>query len=374
MNITEVSQSFVAYKIRLIVLPILMAFGIPGNILSIIILYRLRKCQRSTYLVCLAVADLCVLCFSEMPDWIIMLFRIRVNGGGSLVCRIQSFVYYSSLHISSWMLVLVTAERLCSVMFPHKVRILFSPARAVLSVVLIIVSILCLNSHCLLRRYDTIDMEDYCFIRYTSDHFYLFVWPWIDVTISFLLPCTLLIIGNCLIVYKLRRQKKYGFPSRTQNNSLEVRKYRVSVVTKRVVVVNLVYIICMLPISINETVMLYVWSSYTWLDSEFVDIVTTSLMMLMLVNNSVNFFLYILIGFRFRQELVSMMSACKCFRPTEGKVHSVKPEVNACSAEYREIDTISSQIRIYSNRSYNTYPEEINNSELRLTHFLHGNP
>ena len=312
MNLSESAESLIVHKVGLIIPPVLMSFGIPGNILSIIILFRLRKCQQSTYLVCLAVADLVVLCGSVFVEWLINLLEIHTGTYGTF-CKVQAFVYYSSLYVSSWMLVLVTTERLCSVIYPHKVRILFSPFRALLSVIIMVMSILGLNAH-FLTRFENFDAENNCWRREKSDFFSVVIWPWMDVAVGFIIPCALLILGNSLIVYKLRRQRKYGFSATTQKTGVGARVYRVSVVTKRVVVVNLVYLTCMLPVCVTGTLFMYKWplnDSLYMYNNGVVQLVTVVLSMVMLVNNSVNFFLYILIGFKFRQELFQMMSGCK---------------------------------------------------------------
>ena len=335
MNISETAEAPMAHQIRLIFLPVLMAFGIPGNIVSIIILYRLRNCQRSTYLVCLAVADLVVLCGSEPLDWIGTLFKIRLLEINGVFCKILTLAYSFSLYVSAWILVLVTAERVCSVIYPHKVRTLFSPFRAILSVVLIVVCAFCLNIH-FLTRPEITTTEQYCFTRGTFDHFYFRIWPWIEVIVGFCLPCAFLIFGNCLIVYRLRRQNTYGMPSETQATATGVRKLRVSIVTKRVIIVNLVYIVCILPICIYENVLLYFRDPL-----RHSEVVSTTLMMIMLVNNSVNFFLYILIGFRFRCELVKLMSVRKslCFRSKKRKARSA--DVNGYTFKGRIFTTFS---------------------------------
>ena len=310
MNFSDSNESLIAHKVGIIIPPVLMTFGIPGNILSIIVLFRLRKSQQSTYLVCLAVADLVVLCGSFFVEWLINLLEIRTGVNGTF-CKVQAFVYYSSLYVSSWMLVLVTTERLCGVVYPHKVRILFSPL-TLLSVALMVISILGLNAH-FLTRFENFDAANNCWSREKTDFFSIVIWPWMDIAVGFIIPGALLILGNGLIIYKLRRQRKYGFSATTQKTGVDIRVYRVSVVTKRVVVVNLVYLMCMLPVCATGTVFLYKWpnnSSYMYYNG-VVELVTIVLSMVMHVNNSVNFFLYILIGFKFRQELYQMMLKAK---------------------------------------------------------------
>ena len=110
MNLSESFENEVAYRIRLVIPQILIALGIPGNILSIIILYGLKKSQ-STYLPCLAVSDLIVLSVWELFDGAGSAFKINFIDKYGIFCCVQTFGYFSGIQISSWMLVLITLER-----------------------------------------------------------------------------------------------------------------------------------------------------------------------------------------------------------------------------------------------------------------------
>ena len=313
MNITETSDSETARKLRILIPPMLLSFGIPGNILSIIILYRLRHSQPSVFLQCLAIADLNVLCIWAFFDWIGNLTDIHYVNVYDILCRIQTFGYYSSLHVSSWMQVLVTIERVCSVMYPLRVRTLFSQTRSILSASVAAAVLIGLNSHFLYgssqndigKTYP--NNNTYCFMLYRGDQFYRFVWPWIDISVGFLIPCILLISGNIIIVCRLKGNfhSPNDIPSASYDLSTRITKTKISIITKRVIILNLFYIACICPICVYETGFIKNW----WLGTE----VTASLMtMLMLVNSSTNFFLYLMLGSRFRHELLKMKPRCDC--------------------------------------------------------------
>ena len=301
---TSSSTDDIAYQIRSIFVPILLTFGIPGNTLCIIILYRLRKTQHSTYLVCLATADLILLSIWKLFDWIASLIGLNFT---DILCRIQIYGYISCLQIASWMQVLVTVERAISVAFPHKVRTLFSPVRSVVSVGLISTAFLGLNSSFFTAPEADVSFnsDKYCFDNHNFTYEPTNIWPWIYLFLGYFTPWLLLFIGNIVIVTILRR-KLNGSNSISLSHDVVSgrRQYKVSIVTKRVVALNLVYNICVSPLSILTLLTLFGVTASK--------IVNTILTMFMLLNNSSSFFLYILIGSRFRQELVKMMSICKC--------------------------------------------------------------
>ena len=321
MNNSFNVASQVSYRMKQIYPPVLMAIGIPGNILSIIILLKLRSTQRSIYLVCLACADLLVLCVSVLPDWIGGILTFHLRDVYSIVCRLQTFGMYSSIQLSSWILVLVTTERVVSVIYPHRVRIVFSLQRTLISVILTIVGILSINLHFIIglpRDNITENLtenhtDSHCFVREYVNTFYVNVWPWIDLLISFLLPCVFLLTGNIIIIYRLRRNsRKHVYTCRvavvTQALAIEARRGKASVVTKRVIVLNMIYIICMLPACLFAVVMPYWFSDSYSSENGVSDLLAALVTMLMFVNSSVNFLLYIFLGERFRKELFSMIT------------------------------------------------------------------
>ena len=285
-----------------------MLFGIPGNVLSVIILYKFRHSQPSIFLECLAMADLNVLCIWTMFDWVGNITEMQFVNAYEILCRIQSFGYYSSLQISSWMQVLVTTERVCSVVNPHKVRTLFSQRRSIFSAAFTAAILVGLNCHFLFgSSHDGLDKQTYCFMLYHRDQFYRFVWPWIDISVGFLIPCLLLVSGNFIIVWQLKRKVKLqsAFPSTSNDSVTGLNNNKISIITKRVIILNVVYIICICPICVYETGFIRNW----WIGTEAASSLIT---MLMLVNNSTNFFLYIMLGSRFRHELLKMKPQCDC--------------------------------------------------------------
>ena len=123
-----------------------------------------------------------------------------------------------------------------------------------------------------------ISTERYCFESDNFDYFYVQVWPWNYVNTGFFIPCMFLLCGNIVIVFTLWRKNNEA--SLHRNTAI---KNKVSVVTKRVTVLNSTYIVC------GSRICLYVIINlFGWLDFELVNTILT---MLMLTNNSISFFL-----------------------------------------------------------------------------------
>ena len=303
--------SEIAYRLKQFYPPILLTIGVPGNILSIFVLHRLRSTQPSIYLVSLACADLLVLCVCVLLDWIGVLLNIESTEEYPIYCKLQTFGYFSTTQLSSWFLVLVTMERVVSVIYPHRVRVLLSFQRVVLSISLTIACIACLNMHFVVQNQDSVSENStvfHCFDRLYYNSFLADVWPWIDMSVGFLIPCILLVIGNVSIVIRIRRKVAYTCEVAvvSQTAAIANRRGKASVVTKRVILLNTIYIICMLPAFVYAVLRPYCFSDYSTSSLSELFYVTTS--MFMFANNSVNFLLYIFLGAQFRKELLNMMT------------------------------------------------------------------
>ena len=241
-------------------------------------------------------------------DWLssaLHLYRLDVDG---TICRIQLLGYFSCLQIASWMQVLVTIERVVSVAIPQKVRSLFSTRRALISTVLTSIVILGLNVSFLTApaRDANFNSGTYCFdhenFRYQASN----IWPWIYLSFGYFIPWIVLLFGNSLIIITLRRNIDHNRIVLSMDSGISVRRYKVSIVTKRVIALNVVYNVCVTPVCIYALLSLFdVRAS----NSEPVSSILSSLM---LINNCVSFFLYILIGSKFKQEVVKIVSAFKC--------------------------------------------------------------
>ena len=269
----------------------------------------------STFLVCLAVADFIFLGVFKMFEWISNLTNMNLVDTYGIICRIQVFGYCSSVQIASWMQVLVTVERVVSVASPHKVRTIFSPARSMYLVLLMAVIVISVKITLLFdsatKHFNT---DRYCFESGNFHYIYVDFWPWINLCVGYFIPWISLFVGSIVIVLLLRRNAKleshgiqtdyHGKDTGILDKQKRNRRYKISIITKRVIALNVVYNISVTPTNIMSILYLFGYP--------ISELVYTILTMFMVVNNSISFFLYIMIGSRFRGELAKIMAGIKC--------------------------------------------------------------
>ena len=77
-----------------------------------------------------------------------------------------------------------------SVIYPHRVRVLFSFRRAFMSIILTIVCIVSLNMHYIIvQKHDSVSKNSavsHCYDRLYFNPCHINVWPWIDMLVCFL--------------------------------------------------------------------------------------------------------------------------------------------------------------------------------------------
>lgn len=123
-NLTDYELNYI-YKIRNIrtILPwFIVTLGLIGNIFILIIFIK-KKTKRgfssNAFCFCaLAINDTIALIFMLMRSFL----KLHILSNLALSCKLVKFIYFTSLQISSWCLVLLTIDRLIAVTFIFKYK------------------------------------------------------------------------------------------------------------------------------------------------------------------------------------------------------------------------------------------------------------
>ena len=318
MNHSEPPEITITHDMQRICPPMLLVLGIPGNVLSLIILTRLRRRRGSLYLAFLAVVDLFVLCVGPLFNWIGSLTQTDIRNVSEFLCTSNVFAVYYSLQVSSWTLVLITSERTCSIVYPHRVRTMCTNARGLIALATMLVCIFGLNSHFFFGyhlEFRPHQNQTVCICKLEFQHFVFEVWPWIDFLFVFLIPCLFLIVGNVLILRQIKLNQIFRTNSIRQRDANNRRTNTVSFLTKMTICLSSVFIVCVSPISIISIGQPYWWPQETTTEQDVATLalVWTAATIIMYINNSVNFLLYLMLGSKFRRELESMLMQ-NCFK------------------------------------------------------------
>ena len=270
--------------------PIFLILGIGGNLLSVAVLSRptLRKSATSVFLIALAVADTLFLLTGLMRHWLVYLIGTDVRDINESSCKIHVMLTYVARYMSRWILVFVSIERFIAVLFPTHHKTLFSRTKALIIVMIMSVFffLVCLQMYVMFGR----DTNGTCGTLSAYDDYWLGVWQQIDMVIGSLLPFIIMIGATVSIVVKL-------FLIKSPDGS-----NKVTSLTIPLMAVNLVFLITTMPQGI-----VYAMGKSFYMNSlSVVGIVHFTTGMLVYVNSSVNFYLYVLTGRRFRLAFIAL--------------------------------------------------------------------
>ena len=158
-----------------------------------------------------------------------------------------------------------------------------------------------------------------CYYNFRSLNYAYFVrkiWPWIDLFLFMLIPFTLIVISNALLVHKLRRSLQRRSSSlltgQMSDGQRADRQHKAIAITRTLIVVSTAFILLIGPNSIYITIQLF-FSHYLLENSFYMDNFETIqevLVNLSTVNSCINFFLYVLTGEKFRGELKQILLGC----------------------------------------------------------------
>ena len=114
----------VAFALVRYLFPVIILVGTTGNALSAAVM--LRRGMRGTsiyfYLLVLAVVDTTVLYISAFKTWVRVITGVEWLHASTTACRILMFLLLVALHLSAWLIVVVSADRFVAVWMKSEVR------------------------------------------------------------------------------------------------------------------------------------------------------------------------------------------------------------------------------------------------------------
>lgn len=325
MSVIEFREFKLAEVIKTIYPPILLAVGIVGNVLAVAVLAQARNRRSTTgmLLISLAITDSLILLGNVLVNWIVFVFKgtVDVRNDSDALCKVHVFATYLLFQLSPWILVFVTIERAYSVVYPHRVRDVFTRKRVILLLIVLVLLLSGLNGHLLYGthlEFDARNKRYSCIVQIEHEEFMFTVWPWIDFAIAFAIPLGVYLIGNIIIVVKLRQS--HMFRGRSANPSengrhptdttfSQDRNGTSQYFTAMAVCLNITFMLFVSPFAIFAIGQPYWFPVETMTPQRharliFIGTITT---MLMYTNNGINFILYILCGSRFRKDVVNLL-------------------------------------------------------------------
>jgi hypothetical protein len=292
INLYDFPEFKVSIWIRLVSLILLLPLATIGNILSFVVLNRkaLKQSTTSLLLSGLALADLAVVVLAFLPENVAKISGKYLESTSDFMCKCYFFTRLSLIVISSWILVLVSFERVVALWLPLHAKIVCSRRNAAISMAICCLSSVVFNA----RYFFTRGIQgDACRPYRQFSDFESTVGPWLIQIAYWVAPSCLLITCNALVIVKLRLLKF---------NQTEGQRTKIAQNTIVMLLATFCYMVFVSPITmfyvINTTL-----TSMKDAEKAALELKLSILQQWSYINNAINFLIYVTSGPRFRREL-----------------------------------------------------------------------
>jgi hypothetical protein len=240
---------------------VIMFSGIFGNVLSVVVFWRLRHRDKvtATYLAPIAVYDLTVLCIG-LSGWLDQATYAFSNGAFFVPesytdghCKFRQFLFFSCGMMSGWTLIVFCTERCVAIRSPLKVTTIFTPSRRRNALILVIIFSFIFGTFPI-PTFITAPSEGLSGgmicrpAPSTTWELALMITTGVGFYTAF--PVILLIVLNVLLLKGLKKSQKSLDDSRHGNTQ----KKTDAKILRNLLLVSSIYIVTMLPVAVLATV------------------------------------------------------------------------------------------------------------------------
>ncbi|XP_067935974.1 thyrotropin-releasing hormone receptor-like [Watersipora subatra] len=379
--------------------PLLVALSIIGNSITFSVMLRekLRHTATAVFIASLAVMDTMATITGLSRHFILKTFGVDVRNLSATSCSVHRFFLYISLDTSSWLLGLIAIERFIAVCKPQHYKRLRTASMALKVVGVLVLLHVVFNMHVFWTRgINWIEVENVndnsstvelnC--GYTSEESRFF-WThhqgWMVLVWYCIIPFTTMLVLDIFIIQRLYKLQRTSLNrtsiSRTHSGVSEtgLAKHTNSM-TRMLLTVTLYFLIITTPVFIFtmcQSLLFYndPTDGRTLGKEEEeklarMELIDASLTILLYLNHSINFCLYLLTGRRFRRELSTMLN-CSCNRIASTRRLSTKQSIKETQANgtntnaYVQVASATPMLpRSFNDTNHSTCTSRINISAL----------
>ena len=286
------------------VFPVILLFGMVGNILSILVLVRkaMQRNNSSTYLIMLAITNMSVLTFSCFKTWLRLVSDFELLHYSDAMCKILKYVFFTSTHFSAWLVVLLTCERFLVVCFPFRASHFWFVHRPWI-VTLITISIIMLTN---INQFWTSQLRvteqgRECAV-YDQHNTLCTVFSNLNMLIYSLVPAIIVFSLNTAIIVTIARHRYSGETITSPRTPLPlIRRQNQQRLTIMLLCICVLWLLLTGPYAIIDS---GIPLNNMERGTEY--LVRTLAYTFMYINHAINFYIYCLTGKKFRFELKRM--------------------------------------------------------------------
>ena len=330
----------------LIMFPIFIVFGTVTNIITILVFLRksLRSSNTAYVLIMLAATDTLNLYMGALPRWLRSLTEEYIETRSKVSCQVYNYFMSVFAMFQPWLILVFTMERVISIVEPFKVKQICTTRNTnkYLSLIMLTICLLCLpTAFFSVSWYEVMFGDEVNFTIHKSCRLNNEACAWIDYLFRCFIPFIMILIGNINIIVNMKKtiEKRQSMSVSTAKAKSDAEDFKNQICL--LLFASFSYLILAIPYisyilnrmyggryvknnMFKEGRVLMIdyppgqWGGedYVKLDAQGEDhyvyhvenyLYYTISICFMYINNSINFFLYVLGGKTFRDEFYKMI-------------------------------------------------------------------
>ena len=323
------AESYMIYKVTKYIAkywsPVLIPLGLAGNTLSFLVMIRSnnRKVSTCIYMAAISINDNLMMCI-EVHAWFVT--AANIHEWHLWECKTSAYFAGFSLQLTTYLVIAMTLDKYIAIKWPHRAATYSTPRRVKIIIFTIVTSVVLYN---LPKYFTTAVVAGSCYSSSVKGIFTK-IYSWFNIVLNAVIPFTLLIHMNYIIVKTVRNSRKM-FKNHSQiatmNKRQRTMKSAENQLTTMLLLVTSLFLILLLPTYIR-----YIYSAFVSSDtpSEFATSIFFSEISykLYFTNSGINFFLYCVSGQKFRNDLKEIVC---CIRRTNVSSNESCTDVNTIS-------------------------------------------
>ena len=344
----EEVETYMTYKIATYInqywFPTLVPIGLIGNTLSFLVMTKSnnRKVSTCIYMAAISINDNLMMCLA-LHNWLVIV--VKIHEWELWECKIAAYLVNYCLQSSAYQVLVMTFDKYVAIKWPHKAATYSTPKRAKIILSCIFLCALIYNSpHLLVASL----VGDQC-LTYVVGGTITTVFSWITFIINGIIPFSMLIHMNHIIVQTVRKSRKMFRTNTTStdtnssiqdlNKGMDVRqktmKSAENQLTIMLLLVTVLFVILLIPTYIR---FIYL----TLVERDTPSKYASSMLFFHVThklyhsNNGINFFLYCISRRKFRNDLKEILCWSKSSVPSSSTNDSISEMITNSNSRSKQ--------------------------------------
>ena len=297
----------VANFINIYWFPVLIPIGLAGNILSFLVMIKPsnRKMSTCIYMGAISVNDNIMMCMC-FHDYLV--YVAQIHRWHSIECKINAFAALFALQNGTFQVLAMTLDKYIAIRWPHKAATYSTPRRAKMITVSLYI---CAFIYNIPPFFLSGLISGQCF-AYNISNVISRVYSWFSFVLNAVIPFTMLIHMNFVIVKTVKTSRKF-FTTDDTNTRMDSRQ-RIMKSAENQLTIMLLLVTTLFFILLCPAYFRFIYLLFAKRDSplEYVNsmILFEVSYKLYASNSGINFFLYCISGKKFRNDLKKILCCC----------------------------------------------------------------